>query len=259
MARIRALALDLDGTLVGPDERVSPTVAEEVRRAAESVHVSIVTGRESESILSYARELGLTSPQVADNGALILDPTSGDALWSAPMSVKAAALAMQSIVESGVEFGCQFMATHASGIVTDVHRLDAHELTRVTAFDLTEDEADGMIRRMSANEGLDAVKAYLPYNGLWAVNFNRRGVNKGSGLRALCGLLGIEPSQVAAVGDSFNDVAMFEVAGMSIAMGNAPSELLTLARHVVASVEQDGLVEAIERYVLPRANSGGTG
>ena len=251
MAQIRALALDLDGTLVGPDERISPAVAEEVRRAAERVHVSIVTGRESESILSYASELGLTSPQVADNGALILDPASGDALWSAPMSVELAMLAMQPIVESG----CQFMATHASGIVTDVQKLDARDLTRVTAFDLTEDEADGMIRRMSANEGPDAVKAYLPYNGLWAVNFNRRGVNKGSGLRALCGLLGIEPSEVAAVGDSFNDVAMFEVAGMSIAMGDAPSELLTLAHHVVESVEQDGLVEAIERYVLPNAST----
>ncbi|CAI8012787.1 Sugar phosphatase YidA [Geodia barretti] len=108
-----------------------------------------------------------------------------------------------------------------------------------------------MVRRMSANPGLEAVKAYLPYNGLWSVNFNRRGVNKGSGLRALCGLLGIEPSEVAAVGDSFNDVAMFETAGLSIAMGGAPPELLKLAHHAVASVEQDGLVEAIERYVLP--------
>ena len=249
MAGIRALALDLDGTLIGADERVSPAVAEAVRRAAARIHVSIVTGRESESILAFARELGLTSPQVGDNGALILDPTTGNALWSAPMRSETAMLAVQSIIESGY----RFMATHETGIVRDPDSLEARELTRVTAFDLTHDEADNMIGQMSGHEGLDAVKAYLPYNGLWAVNFTRSGVNKGTGLRALCGLLGIDPSEVAAVGDSFNDLPLFETAGLPIAMGGAPAELLDLARHAVASVEQDGLVEAIERYVLPAA------
>ena len=253
MSRIRALALDLDGTLIGPDERISSSVAEAVQRAAGRLHVSIVTGRESESILNYARELGLTSPQVADNGALVIDPTTGDAMWSAPMSAELAMIAMQPIIESG----CQFMATHAAGIVTDMDKLDTRDLTRVTAFDLTQEEADEMIQGMSAHDGLDGVKAYLPYNGLWAVNFTRSGVNKGTGLRALCGLLGIRPSQVAAVGDSFNDVAMFEVAGLSIAMGGAPAEVLASAHHHVSGVEQDGLVEAIERYVLPRADLDG--
>ena len=245
----------MDGTLIGPDERVSPAVAEAVGRAAARVHVSIVTGRESEPVLAYASELGLTSPQVADNGALILDPATGDVLWSVPMSSELVMLAIQSIMESG----SQFMATHAEGVVTDVSKLDTRDLTRVVAFDLTEDEADAMIRRMSATEGLGAVKAYLPYNGLWSVNFNRRGVNKGTGLRALCRLLGIQPSQVAAVGDSYNDIPMFDAAGLPIAMGDAPMEVRESARHTVASVEQDGLVEAIEKYVLPQACSRETG
>ena len=249
MTRIRALALDLDGTLVGADEQVSTAVAWAVRRASEVVHVSIVTGRESDSLLVYARELGLISPQVGDNGALILDPTSGEAVWSAAMSSEAASLAVQAVKESGYEF----MATHEKGVIRDPARLDTRRLTRVTAFDLTGEQADGMVRQMSGRDGLDAVKAYLPYNGLWAVNLTRSGVNKGTGLSALCGLLGVEPSEVAAVGDSYNDLPLFEVAGLPIAMGGAPTELLSLANHEVASVEHDGLVEAIQRYVLPFA------
>ncbi len=249
MARIRALALDLDGTLIGANERVSSAVAEAIQRAAELIHVSFVTGREAESVLGYASELGLTSPLVVDNGGLILDPTTSDTLWSAPMSEEQAILAIQPMMEAG----CQIMATHGTKIVTDVQNLATLDITRVTAFDLTEVEADTIILRVAAHEGLDAVKAYLPYNGLWAANVTRQGVNKGTGLRALCGLLNIEPTQVAAVGDSYNDLAMFETAGLSIAMGGAPPELLALARHTVTSVEQDGLVEAIERYVLPWA------
>ena len=249
MARIRALALDLDGTLLGADEQVSTAVAEAVRRAAKTIHVSIVTGRESESVLAFANELGLTSPQVGDNGALILDPASGESVWSAAMSSEVASLAVRVVKESGYEF----MATHDKGVIRDPARLDTHQLTRVTAFDLTVEEADDMVRQLSGRDGLDVVKAYLPYNGLWAVNLTRSGVNKGTGLRALCGLLGIVPSEVAAVGDSYNDLPLFEAAGLPIAMGGAPAELLNLARHEVASVEHDGLVEAIEQYVLPLA------
>ena len=255
MSRIRALALDLDGTLIGPDERISSSVAEAVQRAAGRLHVSIVTGRESESILNYARELGLTSPQVADNGALVIDPTTGDAMWSAPMSAELAMIAMQPIIESG----CQFMATHAAGIVTDMDKLDTRDLTRVTAFDLTEEEADEMIQGMSAHEGLDAVKAYLPYNRLWAVNLTRSGVNKGTGLRVLCGLLGY-PSlrRLQRLGTASMTFALFEVPqGCQLRWAGAPPEVLASAHNHGSGVEQDGLVEVIERYVLPRADLDG--
>ena len=247
MNQIRALAIDLDGTLIGPDESISPAVAEAVRRTAELIHISIVTGRESDSVLRYAGELGLTSPQVADNGALILNPQTGDEVWSAPMGRDLARQALEPIVETG----CRFMATNASGIVTDVDEIADWELTRVTAFDLTDGEADRMIRAMAEVENLEAVRAFLPYNGLWAVNFNRRGVNKGTGLRALCGLLGIEASQVAAVGDSFNDIPMFQVSGLSMAMGDAPVDVRGVADLVVGGFAEDGLADAIHRYVLP--------
>lgn len=246
MDRIKALALDLDGTAIGADERFSPAVAEAVCRAADVIYVSLVTGRESESLLPFARELGLTAPQVGDNGALIVEPVSGHAIWSAPMSIETATLAVQPIVAAGH----LFMATHEAGVVWDPDKLDGRDLTRVTAFDLMEEEADGLVSEATRHEGLDAVKAFLPYNRLWSVNFTRSGVNKGTGLRALCDLIGIEPSEVAAVGDSYNDLPMFEAAGLPIAMGDSPPELLKLARHAVGTVEQDGLAEAIERYVL---------
>ena len=245
--RCRALILDLDGTLLGPDEKITRAVVEAASHVSRMIPVCIATGRERGDVLKYSNELGLSAPQMSDNGALILDPATGEALWSAPLGEHLSMRAMQPIVESGWEF----IATHPSGTITDTAKIDRWDLTRISALDLEESVADGVVERMSGEAGLEAVKVWLPYNGLWAVDFTRRGVNKGSSLLELCGLLRVEPSETIAVGDSFNDVPMLRTCGLGIAMGGSPKEVQDAAGCTVGSVFEDGVLEAIERYVLP--------
>ena len=80
MSGYRLLLLDLDGTLLGRDGRISLRVADAVRWASAKLMVSIATGREIQDVRRFASELGLTAPQICDNGALILDPTTGSPL-----------------------------------------------------------------------------------------------------------------------------------------------------------------------------------
>ncbi len=70
--RIRLVALDLDGTLIGEDLRLRPRTVATIRAAvAGGVHVAIVTGRMTSSALPFARELGLRAPLVGLQGALV--------------------------------------------------------------------------------------------------------------------------------------------------------------------------------------------
>lgn len=159
MPEYKALILDLDGTLIGPDERISPRVAEAVKEVARKIGVSIATGRETGDVLKYAGELGLTWPQISDNGAMIIDPVSGEILWSAPLGEELSRRAMRPIIESG----CEFFATHAGGTITDLAKLDTWELTRVSALDLERDcgRNDGKhVRReqVGHGQGLAAVQ-----------------------------------------------------------------------------------------------------
>ena len=82
---ILAAALDLDGTIIGPDEKISPAVREAVARLAARIPVFIATGREPADVLRYSKELGLTTPQLCDGGANILDPVRGVSVWNAPL------------------------------------------------------------------------------------------------------------------------------------------------------------------------------
>lgn len=75
-------------------------------------------------------------------------------------------------------------------------------------------------------------------------------VNKGVALAALAEHFGIDRSEVMAIGDSFNDLEMINYAGLGVAMGNARPEIKEQADIVTATNEEDGVAEAIERYVL---------
>ena len=72
------------------------------------------------------------------------------------------------------------------------------------------------------------------------------GHDKGTFVQAIAKRLGISTDAVATIGDMHNDVAMFRVSGMSIAMGNAADEIQQKATHVTASNAEEGFASAIE-------------
>jgi Cof subfamily protein (haloacid dehalogenase superfamily) len=76
------------------------------------------------------------------------------------------------------------------------------------------------------------------------------GASKGAGVARLLADLGIDPQRVMAIGDAENDVEMLQLVGTGVAMGNAVARLKAVADHVVAGNDEDGVAEAIGRFVL---------
>ncbi|MCH7736017.1 MAG: HAD family phosphatase [Chloroflexi bacterium] len=245
---ILAAALDLDGTIIGPDEKISPAVHEAVTRLAGHIPVFIATGREPADVLRYAKELGLTTPQVSDGGANILDPVRGVSTWSAPLGPANA----EAVVTRLREMGSAFVATHAGGTASTFDDVPNWDLIRVSALDLDEATADALAEEFRGNKEMHVIKAVLPYNGLWAVDFTLAGVDKAAGVLRVGRTLGVDPANMVAVGDSYNDLPMLEACGSSVAMGDAPPEVRAAADYVAPPVSEDGLAVAINEYVLPR-------
>ena len=75
-----------------------------------------------------------------------------------------------------------------------------------------------------------------------------KGVDKGRGIELVCRRFGATPVDAVAFGDSMNDAAMLERAGVSVAMGNACDELKKLADEICKSVEEDGIYYSFKKW-----------
>ena len=248
---IRAAALDLDGTIIGPDERVTPAVKDAIARLSARIPVFIATGREPHDVFNYARQLGLTGPQLSDGGAAILDPVECRHIWSANLGAE---LASEVLTLIG-ELDARFVATHVQGTFRHVSDIPDWDIVRISALDMSREDAEALTVRFSNHPRMSVILASLPYNGLWAVDFTVKGVDKGSGIARMGEMLGVEPSEMACVGDSYNDLPMLRACGLPIAMGGAPEEIRAAASLSAPVVEADGLAYAIDRYILPRVTA----
>ena len=246
--QIRAAALDLDGTIIGPDERITPAVKDAVARLSARIPVFIATGREPQDVFDYAQQLGLTGPQLSDGGAAILDPVARRHIWSANLGPE---LASEVLALVG-ELNSNFVATHGRGTFRRIGDIPDHDIVRISALDLSREAAEALTLRYRDHPRISVILASLPYNGLWAVDFTLKGINKGAGIARMGEMLGVEPTEMACVGDSYNDLPMFAACGLAIAMGGAPEDIKGAAALTVPTVEEDGLAYAIDRHILPR-------
>lgn len=105
-------------------------------------------------------------------------------------------------------------------------------------------------------EQVEAEMKNIPVSAVWASSSSMEITHpmgtKAEGIRRLCRMLDITPEQTMALGDSGNDESMLKVAGLSVAMGNAPAHIRSLADVVTETNENDGAAIAIERYALKK-------
>ena len=76
-------------------------------------------------------------------------------------------------------------------------------------------------------------------------------VSKGRALEALASHLGVSLSEVAAIGDGTNDIPLFSLAGLAVAMDNAPDEVKAVAHYTTLDVDRSGLAAAVKKFLLP--------
>ncbi len=273
MARpIRLLVSDVDGTLVTRDKVLTPaSIAAAAALREAGVMLAVVSSRPPRGLDMLVGPLGLTTPRAGFNGGAIV-AADGTLLEEHSVPPAAGALAIDFLTAQGVDVWV--FAANDWLVADPAGTYVAHE-RRTVAFDPTvvdgfgdhlahvgkivgnTDDFDRLARlELELRRRLDGAAAAQRSQSYY-LDINHPAANKGNALRAFARILGVDPAETAAIGDMGNDVPMFEVAGYSVAMGNAPPEVQAKASDVTASNEADGWAQAVERLILPRARASG--
>jgi Cof subfamily protein (haloacid dehalogenase superfamily) len=259
--RIDLIALDLDGTLLDPQEHISDRNRAAIRRSLENgVRVVLVTGRGTDLPIRISRELNLNLPVICCHGALTKDFGANRTLVHLPVPLQYAKPMVEyaehhelSLAIYSEEYFWRLEGSHLY-----MEDMTGPAWREAKTFRDVLSGAPTFLRFL----GADSVRAMQREFGDWPLNFRletwgdfyecavlNREASKKNALARLCADFQIGPEHVLAIGDSRNDVPMLRWAGIGVAMGNAMAEVKQSVRYVTASNAEDGVALAIERFV----------
>lgn len=264
---IRLVAMDMDDTTLRDDRTISERVVQAVQNARkQGVHVTFATGRMPASVKPYIQQLGLDVPVITYNGAMIQEALSGKVLYRKVIPIETAREIVNWLLQQDIRFHVYLKDQIFVEKMNDWSRQYARAtLVPVEETNLQErlaTEEDGVEKILLFGEPEMTVawanEIHLRYEGRVRSTKSKphfleiihSTVNKGAALASLAERLGVKREEVLAVGDSLNDIEMIRYAGIGVAMGNARQEVKEAADVVTATNQDDGVAQAIEKYVL---------
>lgn len=265
---IRAVFLDLDGTLVGAENRVSPAVCGAVRRVREvGCEVVICTGRSRISTEPVADQLGFRGYAVMSNGAVVMHLRTREVLCRNRMPVASAVQAVRALMSAGAAPQVYEDAVESARILYHpehpVRIYDPERYLEWPHLDETLPFAPVCVSSYGAEEVLRPIADRLAQDPIpetfveqagthevWCVEIHHEQSGKCNGLQRVADRLGVRREEVLAIGDHINDLKMLQFAGIGVAMGNALPEIQAAADFVTGSLAEDGVAMALERFVL---------
>ncbi|KHN54448.1 sugar-phosphatase [Pectobacterium fontis] len=267
---VKLIAIDMDGTLLTPDNQISPAVKAAIAAAREKgVQVVLATGRPYIGVERYLMELNLQQEGcycITNNGALVQRTVNGDCVAQTALSFDD----YRYFEALACKLGVHFHALDFNFVYTankDISPYTIHE-SHLTGMPLKYRAVEEMDRSLTfpkvmmidEPEILDRAIRQLPPEAFerytimksaeYYLEILDKRVNKGEGVKMLADHLGIPRESVMTLGDQQNDLAMIHYAGIGVAMGNAIDEVKEASQFVTKTNAEDGVAYAIEKFVL---------
>ncbi len=219
--RIKCFALDIDGTIADYNGRIDLEAAATLRSLHDMGYpVIFVSGRSAWEVLMLAAYLGTNRVAVGENGGSVA---------TSPLDIKLLGDKSYALM------AYDYLSKRIEGVEIKPTMPRLTEIVLKRTFDLS------VGRKILGESGLP-VKLL---DSTFAYHITNTDVNKGGGLKVVLNHLKIDPSEVVAIGDSDTDIPMFELCGVSIAVGNSTEGAVKSATYRVDSPLGKGLVEAL--------------
>ena len=269
MSKAKLIALDLDGTTLTSEKKITPRTLRTIKTLRNLGHqVVIATGRPTRLSVDYHMQLELDTPIVNFNGALVHHMEIADFHYHSPIELQT----VYDIFHDCVNIGVRNMVAEIKDHFY-VHKLDDvfHAMMTTTSTHVefqprgignfptlfTEDATSMLI--CPERDKFSQVYSHLSerystkiVHRSWGepdyvIEVMRAGISKATGLAIIAEHFGISKEDIIAFGDEANDVEMISYAGTGVAMGNAVQAVIDVSDHVTLSNEEDGVAYFLER------------
>lgn len=265
---IKLLIADVDGTLVtGAKVLTDQTCQAVARLRAAGIELAITSGRPPRGMAMLIEPLKLTTPIAGFNGGLFVKPDLTTVIQGRTLPADVARETLDFLLHAGLDvwvyrgadwFVRNRQAPHVAREQATVQFEPTIQKDLTAVLDgavklvgISDDHAlvarteDELRRRVAGHASAARSQPYY-------LDVTHPDANKGNVVRFDAQTLGIPAEQIATIGDMPNDVLMFGVSGVSVAMGNASPEVQRTARYVTTSNEDEGFAHAIDAFVLAR-------
>ena len=261
---IKMVATDIDGTIANWDGEFSPAVRNCLKILSnKGIKVVLVTGRMHSSAIHVAKDLELTTPIISYQGGLVKD-LDGKTLYQQNLNSDYAKEIIKWAGENNIHINLyiddklyvnkddEIIKKYVDGkyidyTVCSFDDLEIANVNKILAIDYSDaQKVTGWVEELQAKyPDLYIVKS-TPYfceigSGL---------AKKSLGVEFLCKLWNIQTNEVLTIGDQNNDIDLIKSGGVGVAMGNATDELKHCADYITDTVDNDGFVKAIEKFVV---------
>lgn len=247
--KFKALILDVDGTIIPnrPDGLPSKKIIETIALASKKIHIGVATSRPLFVLLPILKHLPLSGPSIINGGAQIVNFPSKEILWEKAIKIDN----FQRIVKILVKINKRFITVDEDKDVEYVENYLPKKPLQVWIHNLSSEEAEDVISKLTIIPDITIHK--VPS---WAGDDRRELVvnhalaTKQHGIFEVARILNIDTKEMIGVGDGYNDFPLLMACGLKVAMGNAVPEIKEIADYIAPKVEDDGVADVIERFVL---------
>jgi Cof subfamily protein (haloacid dehalogenase superfamily) len=265
--KYKMLVLDMDDTLLNDDHQISAKNKASLMQAQEKgIIVVLASGRPTPAMSKFANELEMSrfdTFMISYNGAVITDLKTNTTFFEQSLSVEDIHLLHDFSKEHQVSIityiNGEIIASADSEYLAIEHAITEMPVQIVADFkDAVNTQTIKCIMLGEPNylKSVESkLKLTMPHKSVstskpFFLEITEKGIDKAASLTLLAQKLNIKQSEIIAVGNANNDLSMVQYAGLGVWVDNVDTELRHLADVIVASNNNDGVAEVVEKYIL---------
>jgi len=243
----KAIIFDVDGTAVPLGSlTASSRLRQAISTAQGTLQLAAATGRSVGYAQPVFESLGLRCPSVIMGGSAILDPVNGEVVWSKAMAKAQSDAALEVLKDYEADIWISTDPTKENYPLPKI--VPVEPIYTIWALSMEPAAAQNLATKVRTIPHTTAHNTPSWAKDLVDVHITHVAATKEHAIKELVQRLNLRMAEVIGVGDSANDIPIFQAVGHRIAMASGAPELQALADEIAPPLEDDGLAQIIEKY-----------